>query len=459
MILYFIIREMINKNNVPYYIAGTLATFTLLASGVFAAAPYIGFLAPVAALSVGLPFIIGYAVFSVVTIALSYKAISKNKTISGKDVQLAEKSTDISNLRNQLDEEKARVQTQKQTISEKDAQLTKKEAEVKAKEEENSKQKIEINKKNEEIDNQKKEIEELKHKKTFVPQAMKNIKEASQEVFAYVAEAYSSGRVHSTIKQRRSDVANDLKNVVGSAKNAYGTSVEYVKGKFNSAGNKLKNVYGTSVEYTTETLNAVGSGVNKVYNAVPSIESAKGTLTSVESGVKSVYDTSVEYTKGALNSVGSSLYSRIYGTKVSSPEEQFKREDGSKPSMQELTRLDYLDLVVPSSKQEQADKKVDLDYLDLAISKNLNHLNVDISSPESQPAEKEETKVSGYFNQVVSTANWLTSQATKAMPYLAASCLPYVFYNYAITPVSESFDDVNVTQSFVANSGITSPLL
>ncbi|MDE5066044.1 hypothetical protein [Wolbachia endosymbiont of Drosophila seguyi] len=58
MVLYFIIREMMNKNNVPYYIAGTLAALTLLASGVFAAAPYIGFLAPVAALSVGLPFIL-----------------------------------------------------------------------------------------------------------------------------------------------------------------------------------------------------------------------------------------------------------------------------------------------------------------------------------------------------------------------------------------------------------------
>lgn len=271
------------KNNLPYYIAGTLAALTLLASGVFAAAPYIGFLAPVAALSVGLPFIIGCAVFSAVAMALSYKAISKNKTISEKDVQLAEKVEEISKKDAQLAKEEDKVQAQKQTISELEAkiqaqeqtisgqndQLTKKEAEVKAKEEENSKQKIEINKKNEEINNQKKEIEELKHKKTFVPQAMKNIKEASQEVFAYVAEAYSSGRVHSTIKQRRSDVANDLKNVVGSAKNAYGTSVEYVKGKFNSAGNKLKNVYGTSVEYT----------------------------------------------KGALNSVGSSLYSVLYGTK------------------------------------------------------------------------------------------------------------------------------------------------
>ncbi|MFP3021274.1 MAG: hypothetical protein ACEY3F_08335 [Wolbachia sp.] len=384
MVLYFIIREMMNKNNVPYYIAGTLATFTLLASGVFAAAPYIGFLAPVAALSVGLPFIIGYAVFSVVTIALSYKAISKNKTISEKEAQLADEKSKVEAKNKIISEKEAVVQDQKQTISELEAkiqaqeqtisgqndQLTKKEVEVKAKEEEISKQKIEINKKNEEINNPKEEIEKFKHKKTFVPQAIKNIKEASQEAFAYVAEAYSSGRVHSTIKQRRSDVANDLKNVVGSAKNAYGTSVEYVKGKFNSAGNKLKNVYGTLVEYT----------------------------------------------KGALNSVGSSLYSRIYGTKVSSPEEQFKREDGSKPSMQELTRLDYLNLEVLSSEQKQ--RANSLDYLNIDnVPKQPDHLNVDaaksylmslsedqdvfydaesgdekgteISSPESQPTKEE----------------------------------------------------------------------
>ncbi|WP_458694686.1 hypothetical protein [Wolbachia endosymbiont (group B) of Eucosma cana] len=39
--------------------SGTLATAALLASGVFAVAPYIGFLAPVAALSVGLPHFFG----------------------------------------------------------------------------------------------------------------------------------------------------------------------------------------------------------------------------------------------------------------------------------------------------------------------------------------------------------------------------------------------------------------
>jgi len=162
---------------------------------VFAAAPYIGFLAPVAALSVGLPFIIGYAVFSVVTIALSYKAISKNKTISEKDAQLAKKED--------------KVQAQERENSE----LEKK---VKAQEEENSEQKTQLAEKN-------KKIEE----------------------------------------------------------------------------DKLK---------------------------------------------VAIADGTVQLAKEALNSVGSSLYSRFHGTKVSSPEEQFKREDGSKPSMQELTRLDYLNI-------------------------------------------------------------------------------------------------------------------
>ncbi len=55
----------------------------------------------------------------------------------------------------------------------------------------------------------------------------------------------------------------------------------------------------------------------------------------------------------------------------------------------------------------------------------------------------------------MSAINWLAGQATKVMPCLAMSYLSYVFYNYATTPVSASFDDVNVTQSFVVNSSIT----
>lgn len=360
---------MMNKNNVPYYIAGTLATLTLLASGVFAVAPYIGFLAPVAALSVGLPFIIGCAVFSVVTIALSYKAISKNNTISGKDAVVQAQKQTISEL-------EAKIQAQEQTISGQNDQLTKKEAEVKAKEEEISKQKIEINKKNEEIDNQKKEIEELKHKKTFVPQAMKDIPTASGKAFTSTKEAFISGRVTRIVK------------------------------------NGLKDVYG----------------------AMPSTESVKGTLSGIGNKLKNVYGTSVEYTKGALNSVGSSLYSRFHGTKVSSSEEQFKREDGSKPSMQELTRLDYLDLAVSSSEQKQRANSLDYLNIDNDVPKQPDHLSIDaakrylmslsedqdvfydpesgdekgteISSPESQPTKEENGQ--GWFA-------WSLGKAKSAM--------------------------------------------
>ncbi|WP_265033365.1 hypothetical protein [Wolbachia endosymbiont (group A) of Sicus ferrugineus] len=225
-------RNIFNKTNVPYLVAGALAT---LASGVFAAAPYIGFLAPVAALSVGLPFIIGCAVFSVVVIALSYAAISKNKTISEKEDQLADEKSKVETRDTIISKQEDVVQAQKQTISGQNDQLTKKEAEVKAKEEENSKQKIEINKKNEEIDNQKKEIEELKHKKTFVPQAMKDIQTASEKAFTSTKEAFISGRVTRIVK-------DGLKDVYGAM-----PSTESVKGTLSGIGNKLKNVYGTSV--------------------------------------------------------------------------------------------------------------------------------------------------------------------------------------------------------------------
>ncbi|WP_353286706.1 hypothetical protein [Wolbachia endosymbiont (group A) of Anthophora plumipes] len=365
---------MISKNNVPYLVAGALATLTLLASGVFAAAPYIGFLAPVAALSVGLPFIIGCAVFSVVTIALSYKAISKNKTISEKDVQLAEKVEEISKKDAQLAKEEDKVQAQEQTISGQNDQLTKKEAEVKAKEEENSKQKIEINKKNEEINNQKKEIEELKHKKTFVPQAMKDIQTASEKAFTSTKEAFISGRVTRIVKD----------------------------------------------------------GLKDVYGAMPSTESVKGTLSGIGNKFKNVYGTSVEYTKGALNSVGSSFYSRFYGTKVSSSEEQFKREDGSKPSMQELTRLDYLDL---------------------ATSKNLNHLNVDISSLKSKSVEncnaksgdEKDTKISSPENQPTKEENgqsWVAWGKAKVAGIGACGC---VALYYAAPYISTMLEGVSVS--------------
>ncbi|MDM8335651.1 hypothetical protein [Wolbachia pipientis] len=60
-----------------------------MASEVFAVAPYVSFLTLVAALNVSLPFIIGCATFSAITIALSSVAINKNNTISEKDTEIS----------------------------------------------------------------------------------------------------------------------------------------------------------------------------------------------------------------------------------------------------------------------------------------------------------------------------------------------------------------------------------
>ncbi|MDX5526670.1 MAG: hypothetical protein O7167_02135 [Wolbachia endosymbiont of Andrena nigroaenea] len=361
-----------NKNNVPYYIAGTLATFTLLASGVFAAAPYIGFLAPVAALSVGLPFIIGGAVFSAVAIALSYAAVSKNKTISEKEAQLSD--------------EKSKVEAKGKIISEK----------VK-----------EISEKNTQLANQAKEIEDKD----------KTISEKDREIFRMKNELAATRRINASqpgnavefdsinqqLTKRDFEVQTQEQAIISQA-----------KGKFNSVGNKLKNIYDTmpSAEFAKDIKTASEKAFTSTKEAFIS-----GRVTRiVKDGLKNTYDASIASVRGALNSVGSSLYSRIYGTKVSSPEEQFKREDGSKPSMQELTRLDYLNLEVLSSEQKQ--RANSLDYLNIDnVPKQPDHLNVDaaksylmslsedqdvfydaesgdekgteISSPESQPTKEE----------------------------------------------------------------------
>ncbi|WP_265026292.1 hypothetical protein [Wolbachia endosymbiont (group A) of Bibio marci] len=110
-------------------------------------------------------------------------------------------------------------------------------------------------------------------------------------------------------------------------------------------------------------------------------------------------------------------------------------------------------------KRREKEQKV-LDYADLRSlfkeekqGKVLD--SVAIGNPNTKTEDgqyKEETKVNGYVNQAVGAVNWLVGQAKKITPVVAASYLPYVFYNYATTPVSASFDDVNVTQSFVATS-------
>lgn len=109
-------KNMFNKANMPYLVSSTLAIATLLASGVFAAAPYAGFLAPVAVLGVGLPFIIGGAVFSALVFVLSAVVISRNKTISERDTQLTEKDTKISSLKGQLAKKEKVIEAKNKTI-------------------------------------------------------------------------------------------------------------------------------------------------------------------------------------------------------------------------------------------------------------------------------------------------------------------------------------------------------
>ncbi|MGL9757634.1 MAG: hypothetical protein ACR5LA_01985 [Wolbachia sp.] len=120
-------KNMFNKANVPYIISSALATATLLASGVFAAAPYFGFLAPVTALGIGLPFIIGAAVFSAAIIALLAVIISKNQTISEKDTQLISQAQEIN------DKDRAIFEKSKEltvTSSYLDAQIVKEKAKM-----------------------------------------------------------------------------------------------------------------------------------------------------------------------------------------------------------------------------------------------------------------------------------------------------------------------------------------
>ncbi|XCA35284.1 MAG: hypothetical protein ABOJ95_000146 [Wolbachia endosymbiont of Armadillidium vulgare] len=133
-------KNMFNKANAPYLVSSTLAIATLLASGVFAAAPYVSFLAPVAALSVGLPFIIGGAVFSALVFALSATVISKNKTISEKDAQLVQQAEEIegkdraiSEKDTQLVQQAEEIEGKDRAISEKDTQLANQAKEIKGK--------------------------------------------------------------------------------------------------------------------------------------------------------------------------------------------------------------------------------------------------------------------------------------------------------------------------------------
>jgi len=91
----YIMKNIFNKTNAPYLVSGALATLALVSSGV------VGVLTAVAVFNASLPLVaslVGFAVFSAATIALSAVVISKNNTISEKDNK-------IFSLEKQLDED------------------------------------------------------------------------------------------------------------------------------------------------------------------------------------------------------------------------------------------------------------------------------------------------------------------------------------------------------------------
>ncbi len=124
------IMSIFKKTNAPYLVSGALAIGTLLASGIFAVAPYIGFLAPVAALSLGLPFVIGGAVFSAAAIALSAVVINKNNTISEQKAQLANQTKEIADKKKENFELKVRLAENNTKLFDKQEQLLKEEVKL-----------------------------------------------------------------------------------------------------------------------------------------------------------------------------------------------------------------------------------------------------------------------------------------------------------------------------------------
>ncbi|WP_264682187.1 MULTISPECIES: AAA family ATPase [unclassified Wolbachia] len=70
---------MFSRTNIPFLIAGAIASLTLITSGVFAVAPYVAFLSSVAALNIAPPVIFILFALSAVVIVFSYKMIKQNK--------------------------------------------------------------------------------------------------------------------------------------------------------------------------------------------------------------------------------------------------------------------------------------------------------------------------------------------------------------------------------------------
>ncbi|QKX02915.1 hypothetical protein GOY07_01640 [Wolbachia endosymbiont of Litomosoides sigmodontis] len=116
-------KNIFKKTSAPYLVGSALAIGALLTLGVFTVSPYVAFSAPVAALSVVLPLIIGSTVYSTIVIALSSAAISKNNTISEKDAKPAKKDSLVQAQKERAAEQKTRLVNKQEQSSKEEGNL------------------------------------------------------------------------------------------------------------------------------------------------------------------------------------------------------------------------------------------------------------------------------------------------------------------------------------------------
>lgn len=383
---------MMNKNNVPYYIAGTLATFTLLASGVFAAAPYIGFLAPVAALSVGLPFIIGGAVFSAVAIALSYAAVSKNKTISELKNEMKAQEQEISELKNQvqiqkqeISELKNEVKAQKQTISKKDDQLAKQVEEIKGKGKTIVEQKKLITEKD-------KKIEEDALKVAVVDNAVHGLNTAGNASYRLVKETvngvlYSSKYIYNhipstkSVKEKLSNASNAVGNSLKGVYNAMPSTrigFSWVSEKFSSYWDSAKNLmFGNKADQTSDASQLSSKSQN---NGIVIPEGARIELFPILSDF---------LFREKQKMVRQFLREQTDEKKNVATQENLKTETPSQENQMNIDNVpkqpDHLNVDAAKSYLMSLSEDQDVFY----DAESGNEKGTEISSPESQPTKEE----------------------------------------------------------------------
>ncbi|MGL9718674.1 MAG: hypothetical protein ACR5K9_08590 [Wolbachia sp.] len=104
-----------DRTNTPFFIAGAIASLTLLTSGVFALAPYVAFLSSVAALEVALPVVLTVSILSAIVIALSCKIISQNEKFDVKEIELDEKARLAKEQKNRIENLKIEVKELNET--------------------------------------------------------------------------------------------------------------------------------------------------------------------------------------------------------------------------------------------------------------------------------------------------------------------------------------------------------